>query len=288
MEESIRPIWTHWHGHVEVVVGLALLEGAYLFGVGPLRERWNLADDIDPKKIATFTAGVLVIFFSLLSPLHILGDHYLFSAHMTQHVLLTLVAPPLLILGTPDWLIRPLLRPNLSFYIWRFATRPVVAVVVFNLVFALWHVPDLYNLSVTVHAVHVTEHLMFIGAAMLMWWPLTSSMPELPRLSYSLQMVYLFALSITQIFVFAFVTFSKQPLYEWYEKAPQIWTLSPLVDQQIGGIIMKVGGSLLFLTLIVIAFFKWYNDEERRTKDEKRRLSPHRFSPDEDNLLSTA
>ena len=165
---------------MEVVVGLALLEGAYLFGVGPLRERWNLADDIDPKKIATFTAGVLVIFFSLLSPLHLLGDHYLFSAHMTQHVLLTLVAPPLLILGTPDWLIRPLLRPNLSFYVWRFATRPVVAVLVFNLVFALWHVPDLYNLSVTVHAVHVTEHLMFIGAAMLMWWPLTSSMPELP------------------------------------------------------------------------------------------------------------
>ena len=288
MEESIRPIWTHWHGHVEVVIGLALLEGAYLFGVGPLRERWNLADDVDPKKIATFTAGVLVIFFSLLSPLHILGDHYLFSAHMTQHVLLTLVAPPLLILGTPDWLIRPLLRPNLSFYAWRLLTRPVVAVIVFNLVFALWHVPDLYNLSVTVHAVHVTEHLMFIGAAMLMWWPLTSSMPELPRLSYSLQMVYLFALSITQIFVFAFVTFSKQPLYEWYVTAPQILPISPLADQQVGGIIMKVGGSILFLILIVIAFFKWYNDEERRTQDEKRRLSPHRFSVDEDNLLSTA
>ena len=244
-------------------------------------------DDVDPKKIATFTAGVLVIFFSLLSPLHILGDHYLFSAHMTQHVLLTLVAPPLLILGTPDWLIRPLLRPNLSFYVWRFVTRPVVAVLVFNLVFALWHVPDLYNLSVTVHAVHVTEHLLFIGAAMLMWWPLTSSMPELPRLPYSLQMVYLFVLSITQIFVFVFVTFSKQPLYEWYVKAPQIWVISPLVDQQIGGIIMKVGGSILFLTLIVIAFFKWYNDEERRTQDEKRRVSPH-FPVDEDNLLSTA
>jgi putative membrane protein len=287
VEESIRPIWTHWHGHVEVVLGLALLEGAYLFGVGPLRERWNLADEVDPKKIATFTAGVLVIFFSLLSPLHILGDHYLFSAHMTQHVLLTLVAPPLLILGTPDWLIRPLLRPNLSFYVWRFVTRPVVAVLVFNLVFALWHVPDLYNLSVTVHAVHVTEHLLFIGAAMLMWWPLTSSMPELPRLPYSLQMVYLFVLSITQIFVFVFVTFSKQPLYEWYVKAPQIWVISPLVDQQIGGIIMKVGGSILFLTLIVVAFFKWYNDEERRTKDEKRRVSPH-FPVDEDNLLSTA
>ena len=101
-------------------------------------------------------------------------------------------------------------------------------------------------------------------------------------------MVYLFALSITQIFVFAFVTFSKQPLYEWYVQAPQIWPISPLADQQIGGIIMKVGGSLLFLTLIVIAFFKWYNDEERRTQDEKRRVSPHRFSPDEDNLLSTA
>lgn len=287
MEESIRPIWTHWHGHIEVLIGLALLESGYLFGVGPLRERWNLADDVDPRKIATFTAGVLVIFFALLSPLHILGDRYSFSAHMTQHVLLTLVAPPLLILGTPDWLIRPMLRPNWSFYLWKFATRPIVAIVIFNLVFALWHVPNLYDLSVTYHAIHVTEHLMFIGAAILMWWPLTSSMPELPRLSYSLQMVYLFALSITQIFVFAFVTFSQRPLYEWYVKAPQIWPISPLADQQIGGIIMKVGGSALFLTLIVIAFFKWYGDEERRTKDEKKRANP-RFTGEDDNLLSPA
>lgn len=287
MEESIRPIWTHWHGHVEVLVGLALLESAYLFGVGPLRERWNLADEVNPRKTATFTAGVLVIFFSLLSPLHILGDKYLFSAHMTQHVLLTLVAPPLLILGTPDWLIRPTLRPNWSFYLCRFATRPAVAVIVFNLVFALWHVPDLYNLSVTFHGVHVAEHLMFIAAALLMWWPLTSSMPELPRLTYPLQMVYLFVLSITQIFVFAFVTFSQRPLYDWYVRAPQIWSVSPLADQQIGGIIMKVGGSALFLGLIVVAFFRWYSDEERRTKHEKRRVG-HRLTDEDDNILSPA
>lgn len=280
-------IWTHWHGHVEVLIGLALLESAYLLGVGPLRERWNLADDVDPKKVATFTAGVLVIFFSLLSPLHILSDHYLFSAHMTQHVLLTLVAPPLLILGTPDWLIRPLLRPNWSFFLWRFLINPVIAIVVFNLVFALWHVPGLYNLSVTYHAIHVFEHLLFIGSAMLMWWPLASCMPELPRLSYPLQMVYLFVLSIAQIIVFVFITFSKQPLYQWYVNAPQIWSISPLVDQQIGGIIMKVGGSILFLTLIVIAFFRWYNDEERRTKAEKREARPY-FPSEDDNLLSPA
>ena len=182
------------------------------------------------------------------------------------------------------WLIRPLLRlnkPSIS----GGSYPSVVALLAF-----IWFArerPRSLHLSVTYHAIHVTEHLMFIGAAMLMWWPLTSSMSELPRLPYSLQMVYLFALSITQIFVFAFVTFSKQPLYEWYVRAPEIWPISPLADQQIGGIIMKVGGSLLFLTLIVIAFFKWYSDEERRTKDEKRRVSPQ-FSVEDDNLLSTA
>jgi len=280
-------IWTHWHGHVEVLIGLALLEGAYLLGVGPLRERWNLADDVDPRKIATFTAGVLVIFFSLLSPLHVLSDQYLFSAHMTQHVLLTLVAPPLLILGAPDWLIRPLLRPNWSFYLWRILTRPVVTIVVFNLIFAMWHVPGLYNLSVTYHAVHIFEHLLFIGSAILMWWPLTSSMSEFPRLSYPLQMIYLFVLSVAQIIVFVFITFSRQPLYEWYVNAPEIWSISPLADQQIGGIIMKVGGSALFLTLLVVAFFRWYNDEERRTKLEKQDASPY-FTTEDDNLLSPA
>ena len=266
-------IWTHWHGHIEVLVGLSLLEAAYLLGVGPLRERYGWADDIDPRRIATFTLGVLVIFFSLVSPLHVLSDDYLFSAHMLQHMLLTLAAPPLLILGTPDWLIHPLLRPNWSFRAVRMVTRPVPAVFVFNVVFALWHVPTLYNASTSFHVVHIFEHLLFIGTALIMWWPLMSRMPELPRLAEPLQIVYLFSLSISQIMVFGFITFSQIPLYEHYAHAADFWGMSQMADQQIGGVLMKVGSSAVFIVLLLIVFLRWYNREEARDRAELEKIS---------------
>ena len=261
----VESIWTHWHGHPNVLIGLAVLEGAYLMGVGPLRERYGLATKSNPRQAATFTAGVLVIFVALLSPIHVLSDGYLFSAHMVQHVLLTLVAPPLLVLGTPDWLIRPLLRPNRAFWLARWATHPVIAFVSFSLIFSIWHMPVLYHTSVTNHGVHIFEHLLFVASAVLLWWPITSNMPELPRLSYPMQMLYLFLLSVAQIIVFAPITFSREPLYQWYVNAPRIWDISPVVDQQLGAIIMKIGSGAIFMVLIIVAFFKWFSHEEERT-----------------------
>ena len=266
MEDVGGTLWMQWHAHPDALIGLILFEGAYLLGVGPIRVRYRLADEVDPLKTATFTLGVIVMFVALVSPLHVLSDKYLFSAHMFQHVLLTLVAPPLLILGTPDWLIRRLLRPDWAFRAVRVVTNPVAAFAVFNLIFAMWHMPGLYNLSVTNHGIHVGEHLLFIGAAVIMWWPLTSTMPELPRISYPAQMVYLFVLSTAQIIVFAPITFAKQPLYEWYVDAPQIWSLSPVVDQQIGAILMKIGGGAIFMALLIVAFFNWFNAEEAKAK----------------------
>ncbi|MBM3935226.1 MAG: cytochrome c oxidase assembly protein [SAR202 cluster bacterium] len=277
MHESLGSVLTHWHGHIEVIVGLGGLMALYLLGVGPLREKYNWAEEIDPKRIATFTLGVMVIFLSLVSPIHILSDSYLFSVHMVQHMLLALVAPPLIIWGTPDWLIRPLLRPDWIFIIARTVRHPVIALAAFNLAFALWHIPAIYNLSVTNHWWHVSEHLMFIGAAMIMWWPLMSNMPELPRLSYPLQIVYMFALSISQIIVFAFVTFSDHPLYTWYVHAPQILGISPLADQQIGGVIMKVGSAGLFTALLVIAFMRWYQQENSSAEPDHTELTSYKY-----------
>ena len=268
MDDTVGAVFGHWHGHADALIGLTALQVAYLMAVGPLRERYHLADDVDPRQVATFSAGVLVIFVSLLSPIHVLSDQYLFSVHMLQHVLLTLVAPPLLILGTPDWLIRPLLRPDAIFRAARYATHPVVAFAVFNIVFSIWHIPALYNTSVTNHGVHIGEHLLFMGTAVMMWWPIASTMPELPRLSYPLQIGYLFLLSIAQIMVFAPITFAKEPLYEWYVNAPRLWDISPVVDQQIGAILMKMGGGAIFMVLLIVAFFRWFNQEERKTRAE--------------------
>ena len=269
-------LWLQWGGHPDALIGLIALESAYLVGVGPLRQRYGLADDVDPRKIATFTLGVLVIFVAVLSPIHAVAEKYLFSVHMTQHVLITLIAPPFLIIGTPDWLIRPLLRPNWAFRGLKILTNPIGAFLVFNLVFSIWHLPSLYHMSVTNHGVHFAEHLLMIGTGVLVWWPLTSTMPELPKMSPPVAMLYLFGLSLGQIILFGALVFATEPLYEFYVNAPRISMLTPLADQQIGAVIMKIGGGVLFLGLLIVIFFRWFGEEEqKRIADSEKRRSQY-------------
>ena len=274
MLEGTESLWAQWGGHPDALVALILLESAYLLGVGPLRERYGLADEVDPRKVATFTLGVLVIFVAVVSPIHVVAENYLFSVHMTQHVLITLIAPPFLVLGTPDWLLRPLLRPGWAFKLMKMLTNPVGAFLAFNLIFSIWHLPRLYEVSVTNHAVHFVEHALMVGTGVLMWWPLASPMPELPRVKPPVAMLYLFGLSLAQLIVFGALVFSTEPLYDFYANAPRISSITPLADQQIGAIIMKVGGGFLFLGLLVVIFFRWYNVEERKRlaeAEERRR-----------------
>ena len=280
-------LWLQWGGHPDALIGLIVLESAYLMGVGPLRQRYGLADDVDPRKIATFTLGVLVIFVAVLSPIHAVAEKYLFSVHMTQHVLITLIAPPFLIIGTPDWLIRPLIRPNWAFKGLKILTNPVCAFLVFNLVFSIWHLPSLYHVSVTNHGVHFVEHLLMVGTGVLVWWPLTSTMPELPKMSPPVAMLYLFGLSLGQIILFGALVFATEPLYEFYVNAPRISVLTPLADQQIGAVIMKIGGGVLFLGLLIVIFFRWFGEEERKriADSEKRRRQYESYYQDKGSEL---
>ena len=270
--------WTDWHGHPSVLIGLLLLQGAYLFAVGPLRRRteWRLLTDfpVTRSQVVSFTLGALAIFLALHSPLHELSDRYLFSAHMVQHLLLMLVAPPLLVLGIPTWLLRWPLRFPLIWHGARFLTRPLVALLLFSAILGLWHLPTLYDVTLRQHNIHMLEHLMFMVAAVLMWWPILSPLPELPRLAYPLQMLYLFVLSLLPAVVGAIITFSGDVLYGFYAEAPRVWGISPLLDQQMGGLIMKVGGSLVFWLALVIIFFKWFDREEAAAREPEGEVEP--------------
>ena len=265
-------VWTAWHGHPSVVAGLVVLTGGYLLAAGPLRKRFGWAPQVPAGQVSTFLCGVLVLFFALLSPLHELGDKYLFSAHMVQHMLLTLAAPPLLIAGTPAWMLRPLVISPRVFRIVRTATLPVASFVVFNAVFVLWHIPALYDLALRERGVHILEHLMFLTAAILMWWPILGRLPELPRPSYLVQMLYLFVHPTVPAVLGAIITFSDGVLYEWYAVAPRIWGLSAHTDQQIGGIIMWIPGGLVYLLTLVVVFLIWSGQEgspEERSYDRR-------------------
>ena len=254
--------WTAWHGHPSVITGLVVLTGAYLLGVGPLRRRFGLAQHVGYGQVSFFLTGVLVICIALLSPLHELGDEFLLSAHMAQHLLLTLVVPPLLLLGTPHWLLRPLLSPPRAMKVARFLTSPVIAFIVFNAVLVVWHVPALYDQALREQGVHILEHLMFIVAGVIMWWPILSPLPEIPRSSYLVLMGYLFLQPTVPSILGAFITFSDSVLYSWYETAPRVWDISAHTDQQIGGLIMWLPGGLVFLLAMVVMFLVWASREE--------------------------
>jgi putative membrane protein len=110
---------------------------------------------------------------------------------------------------------------------------------------------------------HVSEHILFIGSAMLMWWPVLSPLPEVPRASYPIQVIYLFALTLPMGFIGAAITFSRRVLYDWYDTVPMLWGLATVLDQQMGGLIMKIAGALVFLGVMTAVFFVWYYREER-------------------------
>ena len=153
----------------------------------------------------------------------------------------------------------------------RALTHPIGAFLAFNIVFSIWHIPALYNASLTNHGIHIVEHIMMISTAILMWWPLTSTMPELPRVSYPMRIMYLFGLSVAQLIVFGALTFAGEPIYGFYVDAPRISFMTALTDQQIGAVIMKVGGGLLFLGLLIVTFYRWYGEEERARQANHRR-----------------
>jgi putative membrane protein len=176
---------------------------------------------------------------------------------MVQHLILTLAMPPLMILGVPGWMLRPLLRNPVLGPIARKITKPAWCFVIFNLAIALWHLPMFYNAAMANHNIHIVEHLIFMAAAVLMWWPLTSQLPELPRLPYPGQLLYCFLMSLPMSVVAVYITLADHVLYPAYANAPRVFSLSPLEDQMLGGLIMWVPGGLIFAIIMSVVFFKW-------------------------------
>jgi putative membrane protein len=265
LDERPRPTtpfeW-HWSLHPSVLLGTGLLGALYFYGIGPWRRRRGLPP-APGWKIASFCAALAVLLGALNGPMHDLSDYYLFSVHMVQHLLLTLLFPPLLILGTPGWLIEPLLRPRAVRRVARVLTHPAAAAVIFTATIAVWHLGQFYDLMMRDHDVHIATHLMFMVTATLLWWPVMSPVPEiLPRMSYGLGMLYLFLVGIPMQIVAALITLSGGVLYPWYSAAPRTWGLSPLDDQQLGGLLMWVPGNLWMFLAIGVLFFVWAKESK--------------------------
>ena len=185
----------------------------------------------------------------------------------------------MLIWGTPGWLLRPLLEYPVVNRVAHAVTKPIRCFIIFNVVIAAWHLPPLYNTAMAHHSVHIVQHLMFMSASVLMWWPFLSPLPELPRLAYPGQMLYCFLMVIPMSIVAIYIAMADHVLYPAYSIAPRVWGLTPMSDQQIGGLIMWVPGGLLFYVVMTFVFFKWAGRDTDTTEGAQVDWRPGRSSP---------
>ena len=247
-----------WQPHPEVWVlvgGVAALSWYALRVVGPKVVPAG-QPVVTRAQLAWLVAGLLTLWVASDWPIHDVGEEYLFSVHMTQHMLLTYVVPPLFLLATPEWLARLVLGRGTAKRVFSFLAKPVPAALLFNAFLLFTHAPFVVNASVDNAVVHYVVHTVLVATAFLMWTPVVGPLPEL-RISYPAQMLYLFVISIVPTVPAGWLTFAGGAIYTSYDVPDRLWGLTITDDQQMAGVIMKLlGGGYLWL-VITIRFFQW-------------------------------
>jgi putative membrane protein len=254
-----------WHLHLDVWLFFATLGAMYAVAARRHEARTGQATPRDRRVL--FYGGLALLWVASDWPMHDLSERYLYAAHMVQHMVFTLVATPLLICGMPAWMWRGLLGARWIRQLFGFLVRPVVALVVANGVLLFIHWPAVVEASVGSEIVHFSLHVLVVGSAVVMWWPVVSPLPELPPISPPGQMLYLFLQSLAPTIPASFLTFGHHPLYEIYATFPRIWGISALTDQLVAGLIMKLVGGMILWGVIAAVFFRWANREQREGWD---------------------
>ena len=252
------PWWTSWQIDPTVAVGVVGLAAAYAVLTSSARR--GPERPVTAGQRTAFFAGCFALLLALFPPIEDWA-RLLLAGHMLQHLLLTMLAPPLLLLGTPGWLLRPVLRWSLVARAGYALTRPLVALALSSATILVWHVPPLYEASLRSQPVHVVQHLSFIASAVLAWWPLVGPLPEWPRPSPPLQCLYLFGLTFAGSIVGSFLTLSDAGLYPSYQDVPRMWGIELIRDQQIAGLMMGVGANLIYLLLTAVGLLRWADQE---------------------------
>ena len=256
-----------WHPHPDVWLLVVALAGGYAWAIRRLGPRLvhPIERAVTRRQVAAFVAGVLTIWIASDWPVHEVAERSLYSVHMVQHLLLGLVAPPLLIVGTPPWLLRWVLRPVLGAA--RLVTRPFAGLVLFNVTIALIHVPAVVDAMIRSELAHFGMHAMLLVTALCMWSPVVNRLIELPRLSYPGRMFYVFLQSLVPTVPASFLTFGDTVLYKAYDVMPRLWGVSAITDQRVAGLLMKLGGGFILWGVIAWYFFRWFALEEREGAD---------------------
>ena len=235
--------WSDWSGDPTIVIGLAFTLLGYLW----------IARRFPPRRWQRgyFWMGIGALVVALLSPLD-RGAEYLFTLHMVQHMLLLLVAPPLLALAIPPALLGRLYHVPRASRLLRGVWSPVTSLLLFNGVLLFWHLPFAYDATLRSAGVHAVEHLSFAAAGMVFWGVIVSPAPTLVRASYGLRLGLVVAADLVNFLLGFALAFAGHPLYRHYTEVGRLWGLTPLADLRLGGALMWVMGQMMYAVPVLI------------------------------------
>jgi cytochrome c oxidase assembly factor CtaG/cytochrome c2 len=253
---------TEWVWDPLIVAPIAL--SAWLYAAGSGR-----AEGLMRWEKTCFWSGWASLMLALMSPLHPMGES-LFSAHMAQHEIIMVLSAPLLVLGRPLvaflWALPQPARRSVGSlgkaawirHPWEYLTRPLVAFAIHFAAVWAWHLPAAYDASVTSEAVHTAQHASFLGSALLFWW--AAIRQHIGRKHYGPGLFYIFVTAVHTSILGALLTFSNFAWYSVYQSTVGAWGLTPLEDQQLGGLIMWVPPAFIYLAIFLGIFTLWMND----------------------------
>lgn len=257
--------WREWSFEPGVVLPMVVVSLLYAVGVRRLWRRGGAGRAVRPWQAACFAGGMATLALALITPLDAMGNA-LFAAHMLQHEILILASAPLLVAGAPMlpvlWALPMPARESLGAFgsqvlqrPWRLLTHPVAASLLHAVAVLGWHVPSAYEASVTSEAVHALQHASFAGTAVLFWYSILHARDRRGR--YGAAVLSLFATAGYGAALGAILAFSRQAWYDVYATTTQIWGLTPVADQQLGGLIMWIPAGLVHLPVALWFFAVW-------------------------------
>lgn len=258
-EYGLMELW-----NPEVLLLFAVLGFLYLQVVGPWRHRFAGAEPVSSRQKGLFISGLTVYYLALGSPLDIIAHHYMFSAHIFQQSMMLFAAPPLILLGIPAWLVRPVFNhPGFKKPL-AVLTQPIFAAFLFNAFLSFYHLPLIFDFATANEAFGTLYHTVLVITAFQVWWSITCPLPEAGRLSELKKMGYIVVNGLLLYPVCAVIIFSKKMLYSAYLDVPRlIPILQPLDDQQLGGVVMKLFQEGVFIVALGYLFAVWYRKENR-------------------------
>jgi putative membrane protein len=282
MDPVLKAVLFSWEWRIEIVLVLVTAGTLYSIGWwrlrrlrrGRSRDRGRLATG---GRLAAYLSALVILGVALMSPIDVLASQFFFM-HMIQHLLLVMVVPPLLWLSSPFpfviWGLPSQARSRVASLFngkssfrrrLRTFTAPGISWMLYVAVLLAWHDPNAYQAALQDELIHDLEHITFFATAMLFWWHVIYAPPQIhKRLPRGARIAYVLAAIPPTMAAGAAIAFSGQPVYAYYAGVPRLWGISVMQDQMLGGVIMWVPGSMMYIIAALILISRWVQDEDAK------------------------